>query len=89
MPLQRGDDKIGAGGRRSALIQSDFDIQRFPSRNRPSFTLVPGSVVAMRERSSAKLLSGLPFMLTITSPDLIPAFAEPEFAKTSLTKAPR
>jgi hypothetical protein len=26
----------------------------------------------MRERSSAKLFSGLPFRLTITSPDLIP-----------------
>ena len=46
-------------------------------------------VVAIRERSSAKLFSGLPFRLMMTSPDLIPALADPEFGSTSLTKAPR
>ncbi len=42
--------RIGAGGRQVLLSRVTSTSSGFPSRSRPSFTLVPGSVVAIREQ---------------------------------------
>ena len=54
----------------------------------PNLTVRPAPVVAILARNSAKLLTGLPSIEMMISPDLIPASFAAESFITSLTKAP-
>ncbi|MNP55264.1 hypothetical protein D3C76_1498920 [compost metagenome] len=55
----------------------------------PSDILLPTGRVPISARNDAKLEIALPFMVTITSPALIPALAAEDFGITWLTNAPR